>query len=122
MKTKIILTMLSFAVLLACNTKDNRSFVPGIYINNTSGHYSIADDTLNIQASDGNRFTIERKTGFNLIRDGRKGKREHETESWNAIMDEKTGVLTETQRGKVLIFYPDSNMLMIGKRVYKKLN
>jgi hypothetical protein len=122
MKTKIILTMLSFAVLLACNNKNNRSFVPGIYINNTSGSYSIADDTLNIQASDGNRFTIERKTGFNLIRDGKKGKREHEAESWNAILDEKIGVLTETKHGKSLIFYPDSNMLMIGKRVYKKLN
>jgi predicted lipoprotein len=122
MKIKIILTVLSFAVLLACNTNNKQSHVPGTYVNNTTGKYSVASDTLVIEASEGNRFKVNRKTGFNLIRDGKKGKREYETEKWNTIYNEKTGVLTETQRGKALIFYPDSNMLMIGKRVYKKLN
>jgi hypothetical protein len=122
MKTNIILTVLTLAVLLACNTNNKQFDVPGTYVNYTSGKYSIANDTLVIESLEGNRFKVNRKTGFNLIRNGKRGKREYETEKWNTIYNEKTGVLTETQRGKELIFYPDSNMLMIGKRVYKKLN
>jgi hypothetical protein len=122
MKTKIILTVLSLAVLLACNTNNKQSYVPGTYVNNTTGKYSIACDTLLIEPLEGNRFKVNRKTGFNLIRNGKKGKREHETEKWNTVYNEKTSVLTETQRGKTLTFYPDSNMLMIGTRIYKKVN
>lgn len=122
MKTKIILTVLSLAFLLACNTDNKQSYVPGTYVNSTTGKYSVANDTLVIEASEGNSFEVNRKTGFNLIRNGKKGRREFETEKWNTIYNEKTDVLTETQRGKTLVFYPDSNMLIIGKRIYKKVN
>lgn len=122
MKIKIILTVLSLAVLLACDTDNKQSYVPGTYVNNTTGKYSVANDTLVIEAWEGNKFEVNRKTGFNFIRNGKKGKREHETEKWNTVYNEKTGVLTETQKGKTLTFYPDSNMLMIGTRIYKKVN
>ncbi|TKC00042.1 hypothetical protein [Pedobacter cryotolerans] len=122
MKFKIILTVHICGLLLSCNTNKKQFDVPGTYVNNTSGKYSIASDTLVIEALEQNRFKVNRKTGFNLISDGKKGRREYGTEKWNTIYNEKTGVLTETQRGKELIFYPDSNMLMIGRRVYKKLD
>ncbi|MBC6112813.1 hypothetical protein ACFOG5_19475 [Pedobacter fastidiosus] len=122
MKIKIILMVLSFAILFACNPKNNRSFLPGIYVNNAAGKYSVASDTLVIEAVEGNRFELNRKTGFNLIRDGKKGKREYETEKWNPVYDEETGVLTESRRGKTLTFYPDSNVLKIGSRSYQKVN
>ncbi len=121
MKTKIILTVLTLSVLLACNTDNKQSYVPGTYVNSTTGKYSIASDTLVIGAREGNKFAVNRKTGFNLIRNGKKGKPEHETEKWNTVYNEKTDVLTETQKGKTLTFYPDSNMLMIGTRIYKKV-
>lgn len=122
MNIKIILTALLCTVLLACGHKDNRSFLPGTYVNSSTGKYSVASDTLVIEADEANRFKINRKTGFNLIRNGKKGKREHETENWNAVFDEGTGVLTETRRGKVFRFYPDSNRLVIGNRAYQKIN
>jgi hypothetical protein len=122
MKIKIILTVLICGLLFACNLYEKQSFMPGTYVNNTTGRYSVASDTLVIEASEGDRFKIDRKTGFNLIRNGRKGRRQYETEKWNAVFDEKTGVLTETRRGKILMFDPDSNMLMIGNRKYKKVN
>ena len=122
MKTKIILAVLLCGLLLACNLNEKQSFIPGTYVNHSTGKYSVANDTLIIEPSEGDRFKIDRKTGFNLIRNGKKGKREYETEKWNAIYNEKTYVLTETKRGKTLILYSDSNMLMIGTRIYKKVN
>lgn len=122
MKPKIILMMFSLVALFACSVDADRSFVTGIYVNSSAGEYSVADDTLVIEALKADRFTIHRKTGFNLIRNGRMGKREHETELWNGIYDKKTGVLTETRKGRVLLFYPDSAKLMIGSRSYQKTN
>jgi len=122
MKIQIILTALLCMVLFACGHKDKQSFLPGTYVNSSTGKYSVASDTLVIEADEANRFKINRRTGFNLIRNGKKGKREHETENWSAVFDEGTGILNETRRGKVIRFYPDSNVLVIGNRTYQKIN
>jgi hypothetical protein len=122
MKTKLILATLSLCFLFACNGNNTRSFIPGIYVNHTVGTYSIADDTLAIGHSGSNNYRIHRKTGFNLIRNGRKSKREEETEVWNAVYNEQTKILMETRRGKIITFYPKENMLKVGNREYKKLN
>lgn len=125
MKTKILLTVFSLALislLFACNGTGNKSFMPGTYVNHAGGTYSIADDTLIIEHAGGNNYLIHRSTGFNLIRDGKKGKREFETEKWNAIYNTENGTLTETRKGKILSFYPDANKLMVGNREYEKIN
>lgn len=113
--------MMLCGLLSACNFV-SKDFVPGEYVSYAEGNYSIADDTLVIKALEGKRYGVIRKTGFNLIRDGVKGVRQHETENWTVLYDEKTGVLTEVRTGKILVLYPDSNMLMIGKRIYRKIN
>ncbi|RYY52430.1 MAG: hypothetical protein EOO09_21475 [Chitinophagaceae bacterium] len=122
MKTKNILVILSLGLLLACSSAGNRAFVTGTFVNSSVGAYSVADDTLFIEVEQGDRFRIHRRTGFNLIRNGIKGKREHETEIWDAVYDERTGVMTETRKGKMLVFHPDSAKLMIGSRSYQKTN
>lgn len=122
MKSLIILC--AFAVLLAtaCTTDKTRSFIPGTYVNHAAGEYSVADDTLVIEPAESNNYRIHRKTGFNIIREGKKGKREYETEQWNAIYDEATKSLAETRMGKSITFYPNSNSLRVGTREYHKIN
>lgn len=122
MKNPIMLCALVLLFITACTTDQTKSFIPGTYVNNSAGEYSIASDTLVIEASENNNFTIHRKTGFNLIRDNKKGKRQYETEAWKALYDEETKSLTETRKGKLLTFYPEANKLLVGKREYKKIN
>ncbi|MET3115381.1 hypothetical protein AAKU52_003130 [Pedobacter sp. CG_S7] len=123
MKNLIMLCAVAVLFVTACNqTTDTRSFIPGIYVNQSAGEYSIASDTLVIEASESNNYFIHRKTGFRRITDGKPGKREYETEEWNALYDQGTKSLTEMDKGKLLTFYPEANKLLVGKREYKKIN
>jgi len=122
MKTTIIPAIFSLIIFMGCNADHSRSFIQGTYVNHDGGSYSVADDTLAIEHSCGNSYLINRRTAFNLIRDGKKGKREHEIEQWQATYDETSGTLTETKKGKTLSFYPEKGILMVGSREYRKLN
>jgi len=115
-------SVLALAILFGCKSDATKSFIQGTYVNHSSGTYSIADDTLSIASEGTDNFTIHRSTGFNLFRDGKRGKCEHETETWNAIYHGEDGTLVENRFGKVLVFYPDSGKMIIGKREYKKIN
>jgi hypothetical protein len=121
MKNLIILCAMAI-VAVACNQANPLSTIPGTYVNNAGGEFSVANDTLIIEPSETNIFYIHRKTGFNLIRKGKIGKRQYETENWNAVYDDGTKTLTETKKGKLITFYPDSGLLKVGKRPYKKIN
>ena len=122
MKNLIILCAIAASMIIACKTDNIRPFIPGTYINNANSEFSIANDTLVIEPSESNIFYINRKTGFNLVNGGKIGKREHETENWNAVFDEGTKRLTETKKGKLITFYPDSAKLKVGNRTYQKIN
>ncbi len=122
MKTSIILIALVTILMAACTSDKTLSFIPGTYVNSAGGEYSVADDTLYIEPSESNNYVIHRKTGFNVINDGKKGKRQFETEQWNAIYDEATKAMTETRKGKIITFSPESNTLKVGKREYQKIN
>lgn len=113
---------LGFGMLfLACQHRSLRGFVPGVYVNHSEGEFSLSDDTLVIRLKDRDQFSVERKTGFNRIREGMAGGREHETENWQVELDEASAVLNELNHGKVIRLFPDSAMLRIGKREYSKI-
>ena len=122
MKTQFILIAIVAVMMAACNSKtDTRSFIPGTYVNQSAGEYSMASDTLVIEAAESNNYVIHRKTGFNRISKGKKVKREYETEEWTALYDTGTKSLTETGKGKLITFYPESGKLKVGRREYQKL-
>ncbi|HEK19754.1 MAG TPA: hypothetical protein ENO28_04800 [Bacteroidetes bacterium] len=122
MKTLFHLCAIAVLFITACTTDKTRDFIPGTYVNSAGSEFSVANDTLVIEPAESNNFSILRKTGFNVITDGKKGKRQHETEQWNAIYDDGTKVLTETRKGKLITFYPKAGTLKVGKREYKKIN
>jgi hypothetical protein len=121
MKINIILIAIVVLFATACNTDRTRSFIPGTYVNSATGEYSMANDTLVIEAAEGNNFFIHRKTGFKRITNGKPGKQEYETEEWNAIYDEGTKAMTEIRGGKMITFYPDANKLMVMSSEYQKI-
>ncbi|MFF5380793.1 hypothetical protein [Pedobacter suwonensis] len=117
---RLILAAVCLIQLMGCQTDKSRSFLPGTFINSAGGEFSKADDTLAVQACEGNIFLIHRRTGFNLIKNGKAGKRHYEREEWKALYDEGTKSLTELKKGKLITIYPDSGYLLIGKRKYIK--
>ncbi|WP_316800228.1 hypothetical protein [Pedobacter frigidisoli] len=106
--------------LMGCQPDKSRSFLPGEYVNSVGGEFSKADDTLAVEASEGNVFLIHRRTGYHLIENGESGERQYEREEWKALYDEGTKSLTEIKKGKLITIYPDSGYLLIGKGKYIK--
>lgn len=121
MKHVILLGAIAVLLATACTSDKTRPFIPGTYVNRAGGEYSVADDTLMIVPTDVDTYNIHRKTGFNLIRDGKFGRRKYETELWQAVYDRGTKSLTETRQGKIITFYPETGSLRVGTREYHKL-
>lgn len=112
--------MLAALQITACQRDKTREFIPGTYTNSAGGEFSKADDTLVVEAAESNLFKIHRRTGFNLIDEGKVGLRQYEREEWRAVYDESTKTLIETSKGKLISVYPDSGYILIGKRKYIK--
>ncbi|MFC4213365.1 hypothetical protein ACFOWA_19390 [Pedobacter lithocola] len=122
MKSTIAKLVVGIVLMLGCSTDKVRDFIPGTYVNSAGGEFSIADDTLEVELIEGNNYVIHRRTGFNLITEGKLGKREYEVEVWKTIYNAEAQSLTETRKGKIISFFPDKNSLSIGRRTYKKIN
>ncbi|WP_316795077.1 hypothetical protein [Pedobacter agri] len=117
---QLILVAVGLIQLMGCKTDNSRSFLPGTFVNSAGGEFSKADDTLALEQGEGNLFLIHRRTGFNLIENGKTGKRQYEREELKALYDESTKTLSEIKKGKLIIIYPDSGYLLVGKRKYVK--
>jgi hypothetical protein len=120
--------MIFYGLLLAgCNnifrdTDKIKSSLPGTYINQSAGSYSIAFDTLVINTENENIFSVERRVSFIKIRHGIQQSREYHLEHWLAVYDDKTKVLTETKRGRILSYVPEKKKLYLNNSVYQKIN
>ncbi|MBT2563771.1 hypothetical protein J7E50_05500 [Pedobacter sp. ISL-68] len=116
-----VLTVLG--ILGACKIGNNKKdFIPGMYVSDARGEFALASDTLVFSVGAGeNSYSIERRTGYQLITEGRPGKREWGRESWTGIFDARSGLVQEMRKGRVIRFVPDSAYLVIGRRVYRKV-
>ena len=119
---KFLLGLCSCFALAGCSSDEVRDFMPGTYVNSAGGKYSIASDTLKIELIEGDSYQVLRSTGYNLISDGKIGKREYGTELWSCTNSPDTKTLTELKKGKLICFFPEKKTLAAGRRVYKKIN
>ena len=116
----MLLILVAFA--LGCKNDKVRAFLPGTYSNAAGGEYSRADDTLSFEPVQENEFRIHRRTGFNVIDNGKLGPRQYELEEWRAIYDEGTHTLTETRKGRLITVNPDADIVLVGRRKYLKIH
>ena len=123
MKTmKFLLGLCLGFALAGCSSDKVCDFMPGTYVNSAGGEFSVASDTLKVELVEGNQYRVFRRAGYNLLRDGRIGKREFGAEVWSCAYSTDTKTLTELKKGKMISFYPDSGILKVGRRIYKKIN
>ena len=122
MKKSILMAALA-TVLTGCQMKNAKvkAFIEGTYVNHSEGEYAVADDTLIIRHTDGDRFTIQRHTGYRAIRDGKLFPKKHQTEWLEGVFDPQGNVLEEVPIGRVYRFQPDAGTLSLKQAVYRKL-
>lgn len=103
--------------------QDVRSFIPGTYVNYAEGEFSVAYDTLLIQPMDAgsDAYRIYRNTAFRRVVEGKLGSAEQRHEKWLAVYDEKTRTLLESKKGKTISIFPDSGLVVVGSREYRKV-
>jgi len=126
MKKQInLLSMLLLAItallLQACQNGHFSGRGSRTYVNDARSEFNIAHDTLVVEQGKGNTWLLHRKTGFQVIQNGKPGRHLYETEEWTAVADPNTGILTESRNEKVIEF-PDQNSMTVGKRLYRRLN
>ncbi|NII83131.1 hypothetical protein [Pedobacter sp. SG908] len=124
MKTKSFYLFLLTLVFAACKgMADLQSFIPGTYVDHAKGEYSESWDTLVV--GDFNKvkgsYSIVRKTGFKRLENGKPGRLEHDTEQWLGIWDEESKSVQVPRNSKIISFYPDSGVLLLGTREFRKL-
>lgn len=125
MKNTIKLIMLcGVALIAACQSKSAKvqSFIDGMYVNHAQNEYAIADDTLTFIHTDGNHYSITRKTGYRAIREGKPMPKKHKLEQVEGDYNSQTNQLNETTTGRVFRFDSNKGILMLKQAVYRKIN
>jgi hypothetical protein len=122
MKTIINMIVSPLILLAACSNpqKQVKDFVPGTYVSHAQSAYSIADDTLVIQADPltENHYQVTRKTGFRRLPNGAP---QYKSKTFSGTFDERRGTLQLTENGLVILFQPAGHQLEIANSKYKKL-
>jgi hypothetical protein len=123
---KTITTLFSLFFFAACSAPEEdtvRDFIPGTYVRFFDHELRREYDTLRIEAISerGNNYRLLKSMSFQQKLDGQAMPWRRKEEEWAAIWDEKTKVLHETRKGKVISFAPEKGLLFVGTTQYKKI-
>lgn len=123
MKVSTILIALTALVFIGCSNKTTNENLAGTYTNQSKSEYSEATDTLIITTigQSTNTYQIERKTGFNKIRNNITQPKEYKNEKWLATWDADKQILSETDLGRQISFDKDKHLLSLKNTQYQKI-
>jgi hypothetical protein len=124
MKKQLLGIALAAVLLAGCQSKTDivREFIPGTYVHNASGEYSVAQDTLFISAGDNNAFSITRKVTYQAVRDGKVLPPRHLEQHFKGVYDAQKQFLNEVTTGRLFFFDPLRRELKVNTATYQKLN
>ncbi len=122
MKVSTILIALIITSLFSCNPTTKNADISGTYVTQFKNEYSITSDTL-IVASEANSqtYNIQRRTGFNKVRDGKTLPKEFKMSTWLSSYDVEKQLLQETELGKQISVLSEKQSLKLGNSEYQKV-
>jgi hypothetical protein len=125
MKAQILNIILSPLFLwTACSNPQSRAidFIPGTYVNQAQSEYSVANDTLIIEAAPNTEdiYLLTKKTGYRRIAEGKEQNGQYRVKKLTGTWDPQKQMLQIMQNGTLVTFQPDQNKLMIGSSEYWK--
>ena len=123
MKASTILLILTLATFVGCKSNSQSNSLAGTFTNQSKSEYSIASDTLIISPStqSTNIYQIERKTGYQKIRNGVLQVKEYKTEKWQSSWNEDKQILSETEYGRQITPSKDGQSLTLKNTQYQKI-
>jgi len=123
MKALKLIIILAVIAFVGCQSNSLSDSLSGTFTNQSKSEYSIASDTLIITPStqSGNNYQIERRTGYQKIRNGELQAKEYKTEKWQSSWNEDKQVLSETEYGRQITPSKDGNALTLKNTEYKKI-
>lgn len=124
MKRAYLILALALGSLAACQSEGDtiKAFIPGIYVKEAKSEYSFACDTLHITSLGGNAFSIEQSTGYQPVRNGKLLNKRFKKEKQTGVYDPQKQVMNENPSGRLFIFNPAGQVLLIGTAKYQKIN
>lgn len=123
MKTLKIMLFLAVGLLAAACHQQKDAAVAGVYVTAFKNEYTVANDTLIVEAFnlETRTYKIERHSGYHRIREGVTQPKELKQEKWTATFDPDKQVLQETQLGKQLYVNTGAGTISFGA-TYHKIN
>ena len=121
MKTLKFMLLVAIALMaIACNHAKDRS-ISGVYVVDTKNEYTILSDTLVIEAYnlEAGVYQIEKRSGYQLIRDGKILPKQYKQKSWQATFDKEKQLLSETAYGKQIYLNTTAGTLSFGATYHK---
>ncbi|WP_428329668.1 hypothetical protein [Mucilaginibacter sp.] len=124
MKASTILIALITTVFIGCSNQASKEDLSGTYTNQSKSEYSLASDTLIITVIDqsNNSYQIERKTGFQKIRNQITQPKQYKNEKWQATWNADKKILSETDLGRQISFGKEKHSLSLKGTQYQKIN
>ncbi len=121
MEALIILAIVTF-IACGCSDTAEESDSSGTYVTHFKNEYSLTDDTLIIRSinSSYQAYQVERKSGFQKIRNGVLQSKEFKSAKWDATYNNESKVLQQTDLGKQ-VYIIDQNSVKLGDSDYKKI-
>jgi len=123
MKALIVIINLTFVAFMGCKSNSQSSSLAGTFTNQSKSEFSSASDTLIIAPSNqsSNTYQIERRTGFQKIRNGVTQAKEYKTEKWQSSWSEDKQVLSETEYGRQITPGNDGNSVTLKNTQYQRI-
>lgn len=123
MKALSFIIILAIIAFIGCTSNSQSKLLSGTFTNQSKSEYSTASDTLIITPSSQstNSYEIERKTGYQKIRNGVTEAKEYKTEKWQSTWNEDKQVLSETDYGRQITPSKDGNSVTLKNTQYQKI-
>jgi hypothetical protein len=123
MKTCRFSLLISSLFIIAGCKSGTPSAISGIYVSSFKQEFSIASDTLIIEAYNlsSGTYQVEKRSGYHRIWNGQVMPKEYKQEQWMATFNPDKFILQETAYGRQIYFKPDLKSLSFGG-TYHKIN
>lgn len=122
---KALTTIIIFAVVafVGCKSNTLSNSLSGSFTSYSKSEYSTASDTLIITPStqSTNVYQIERRTGYQKIRNGILQIKEYKTERWQSSWNDEKHVFSETEYGRQITLNKDGNSVTLKNTKYQKI-